>query len=1178
MLTIYKASAGSGKTYRLAYEYIKLLLGKRLSDGRYVLNAEGVGGSHRPHARILAITFTNKATAEMKSRILRQLDALTRIPEPGMKDADYAGALMKEYGCSREQLRDAAAKALRSLLNDYGAFNVSTIDAFFQTILRSFAREIDRQGDYRLELDSDTALQQSMSMLFDEINLNPQSAANRDIIRWLGEQANERMLLGRDFNPFNRRSGMYYSIVNNLKGIFNEDFTSREKDMTDYLSDPRRLKTFNKWLVDEIQELALREKEASSTLRARGVHYKGGYLEKLLDKIVLSDMSDPKLYNPVREQKGYITAIENRDMTALFGKAGAPPEEMDAAVSWLETVKACFPLREIYQSIHKNINTLWALFHIYQYINRYRIENNLILISDSNSLLRTIIDGSDTPFIYERTGIALENFLIDEFQDTSRMQWYNLKPLVGNSLGSADSLIIGDEKQSIYRWRGGDPELLAHEVAERDFSRLSTVEGDAPGENTNHRSAHDIVKFNNTLFYALSDLGNGTRVDGYGGVAQALFDKTSSLSAQICINNLTNKAFEVTAREILSPQVIDDMTAAGEFTPKEVAMRAMAETILGQLERGYMQSDIAILCRKREEGTEIAEFINRNYQGKIRLISEESLLLRSSAAVKVIVSVLEIIDRSLDNPAAENGEEGLRAKLESSDLFSNEEEREHTLRNYIMRRRRAALNDSFEYYVSNGCDIPEALMKAVEVSKRVASESGEPLPAGDIERDLAEIRRLAPANLSALVQAIIKVKLSPDDCAAELPYITAFVDMVDEFMQNYTPSVHSFLAYWSDNKHKLAISPGTRDNAVTISTVHKAKGLEWPCVHIPLMNWDLESSPGEGWFATDEMECPEGVEAPPLLYLSPSPAYAAPVSPFRRQYTAQCEFERVDNLNVAYVAFTRAVRELHVNLISKGKNDANGTVAEKILTILSAPPVFDSSLEIYLDMRPYIRKENSFSLGEPTYPVEKHETRETDSYPAPAFNVSFDSLSRRFVSLADLTDPYDPSVDDADLGNEAARDIVDRPVNKAMEQAALRGIMLHSILSEMYSVDDFDRAVDAHAAKCTAEELAAYRDDLDKAFSAGADYVTRWFSSLNPQVLTEQAIYNGHDDTVTRADRIVWLPDGSVEVVDYKFTTAEHRAHHTQVRQYADALRRMGYERVSAFLWYPLQGKVVEVR
>ena len=168
MLTIYKASAGSGKTYTLAYEYIKLLLGVRLDDGRYVLNHRRyLGGAvpvQRAHAHILAITFTNKATAEMKDRIVEKLEALTRMPVSGARDADYAADLVASYGCTREELCDVAQRSLRALLNDYGRFNISTIDAFFQTILRSFAREIDRQGDFRLELDERTVVSQALSL------------------------------------------------------------------------------------------------------------------------------------------------------------------------------------------------------------------------------------------------------------------------------------------------------------------------------------------------------------------------------------------------------------------------------------------------------------------------------------------------------------------------------------------------------------------------------------------------------------------------------------------------------------------------------------------------------------------------------------------------------------------------------------------------------------------------------------------------------------------------------------------------------------------------------------------------------------------------------------------------------------------------------------------------------
>lgn len=1114
MLTVYKASAGSGKTYTLAYEYIKLLLGK---------HKEGVA---RPHSRILAITFTNKATAEMKSRILKELHDLTIIPTGGERDAEYAGALMKEYGWTRHELQYTATRALRSLLNDYGAFNVSTIDSFFQTVLRSFAREIDRQGDYRLELDSDMALAQSMSMLFDEINLNPETRESREIIAWLLEEGVARMEEGKDYNPFHRGSPMYSNIVGSIKGIFNEDFAAVEERMNEYFSDPDRLRKFDRWLGGEIERLKEEEVDAARAINALGLVIKSNP-QKFIDSIIADGCLIKEKYNGTFRKAGYIAKIREGDTKDVFYKDKGEPDATahEALLKLIRTLDRNYPLRYMYGEIRARVSSLWAIYHIYRFIERYRIDNNLILISDTNSLLKTIIDGSDTPFIYERVGMEFKNFLIDEFQDTSRLQWENLKPLVGTSLEEEDSLIIGDEKQSIFRWRGADPNLISDRVPNVDFPHLSEVKGAKPGENTNYRSAHDIVRFNNALFHRLAN-GGEHPVPGYGGVAQSLGAPTAGLSARICINNLQSV----------------------EGDTEEVALRSMAEEILDQLSRGYRPGEIAIIYRDNKDGARIAEFLGRNYADRIRFISDDGLLLRNSTAIKLIISLLELFDRS--TPPTDRADDN------------------HATRNHTGRLRRIALADRFEFYLAQGLNFDEALDRA---EKDDAT--------GDVSAALDLIRAESPANLAALVQAIILHIVPREMSRLEMPYIAAFVDEVEEFMKNYSSSVHSFLAYWNSVKDKIAVSPGESEDAVTLLTVHKAKGLEWPCVHIPLLDWEYEGNLTNEWFDMSSVECGEGVEAPPVMYFkSPNrlgfnSLYRSESSPFKAQYDRGIEGIRNDNLNVAYVAFTRPSRELHVNIMPPGKNFTR--IGDTILQALQDAVRDDERDGIYMNLSEYMRADGSFEFGSATTPVRKSEKSVgLPMLPAPDFNVSFESLGDRLTRVSDLVSVVGSA---SDVTDDAPREIVDSEFeNAGMEEAARFGIAMHSVLSQMTTFDDLGEAVERECrynSDCDPEEVTRM---LTEAFENADADVARWFDPTNPRVATEQPIYSRLSGATWRADRIVWLPDGSVEVVDYKFTSGVRRDHFEQVRDYATALSAMGYK-VRGYLWYPLLRRVIPV-
>ncbi len=1162
-MTIYKASAGSGKTYTLAYEYIKLLLGVKTRGG-YVLNHRhyAAGGTlRRPHSRILAITFTNMATAEMKSRIIRELESLTRIPAHGEKDAAYAAGLVREYGCTRDELAEVARKSLNKVLNDYNAFNISTIDSFFQTILRSFAREIDRQGDYRVELEEKAVLSQALTLLFDDVNLGGEES--RAVADWLKEMARERMEQGGDFNPFNRQGRMYGELVSNLSKTFNEEFLAREDEMKDYLADPSRLLRFRDWLKDEIAALAKREEEATRSLLDRLAGYKKSRdltsLTNFLQKILAAGKPGKDMIAALtRPTTKYLQRIRD-------GEAETFPDGAFAMISaWRETLVNDGNRRFILTEMLAKINTLRSLVYIHGFIERYRQENNLILIADTNSLLGSIIKGTDTPFIYERVGMKLENFLIDEFQDTSTLQWRNLKPLLANSLDQGfDNLIIGDEKQSIFRWRGGDPELLASKVSEIDFPGLNTVKGGRAGENTNYRSAHDIVRFNNALFSRIPMI-RGMKVGGYGGVAQSLGKPAEGLGAYIRIS---------------------DFTADGK-DGREKALEKLAADIIDQHERGYRFSDMAILCRSKSECAEVADYILSNHHGSIRVISSEALLLCNSQAVRLIVSMLEIIDKSFGPGRPEAGADGQSRELT--------DEEKNLLRKFANRRRNAMLADGFEYYRSHGFAVDEALRKALDSSRAAMSgllgEIGEAEPSAaatgsGLDAEIDTIRRLAPANLPALVEAIIMLKIPREMQRDERPYISAFVDMVADFTDSFVPSVHSFLAYWHENMHTFAISAGTDEDAVNILTVHKAKGLEWDCVHIPFLDWYLDPEKSAQWFEPGET-FPSDIR-PPVMYLEPNASFVNwDGSPFaeviRRRNAEKCN----DEVNVLYVAFTRAARELSISLVAPSKNlkelrKASDVVADALR--MGKPSGADDSL--YLDLAEYLTDPGgsaAFSFGVPTSPS-RHEAAagDDDALPGPDFMVSFTPLNSQLTRLADLsfaelarsgqTDD-DPAIDDA----MPDREIVDSPLPGAMEAAARRGLVLHSILSQMTTLYDLDNAIAYHRCDIPADELALCREMLTEAFVNGGERVKGWFSGANARVMTEQPVYDATTGESRRVDRIVWKLDGSAEIIDYKFTSAPRPSHLAQVREYARLLRQMGYQNVSATLWYPLLAKIID--
>lgn len=1181
MLTIYKASAGSGKTFNLAYRYIRQLLGRKSSGGQWRLAAPGQRRG-RPHSHILAITFTNKATAEMKHRIIRELDALASVPATGERDSQFAAMLTADYGCTRQELAAAAAAALRLLLNDYSAFNVSTIDSFFQTVLRSFAREIDRQGDYRLELDSDFAVTTAVTMLFDDVNFREKGVAE-NVGRWLRDTALRRLDQGQDFNPFNRNGAVFSDLTRYFNKTFNETFTAHAGELHDFLADEGALDRFCDAIDSNIEALARDVRDAAQllcdTLAAEGLSVEdlnasvAGLVGRSLAGTAFDDSVAKAVFEKESKRAKYLLALESRD-ESLFGRGGffkakvnAGDSAREALFRWFDTLRPALVRTRVYTAVTKSISTLKALTYINDYINRFRQDNNLILLEDTNSLLSSIISGADAPFIYERVGVELRHFLIDEFQDTSRLQWENLQPLVANAMASGDdSLIIGDVKQSIYRWRGGDSSLLDRRVQQDPALRDNEVLGTTADRNTNWRSSHGMVRFNNTVFCRMAA---DAAVTGYEGATQAVPENTGMLPTHINVRLLNSPDDETVRRRVAEltdgdPRLLEACMDGGTFSRRRAAAVVCGCRIMRQHAAGYRWKDIAVLCRRVADGAMITGIFSE-YFPEIKVMSGETLMLENAPAVKLIVSMLEIIDCSYAGLLADTGTDS-NTHTDVADLMM----------------------DRFEYYLAHGDTIDIALDKAL--SGRADGRADDP-EAPSLISDIARLRRMAPANLLSTVEGIISLKIPPAQRMAELPYINAFLDAVCEFSDSHIPTVHAFLEYWATVRHKLSIAaPGGLD-AVDIMTVHKAKGLEWPCVHIPVMDWELTARSSPAWFDLSVLDDIDAADRPPILYMTPSPAFTQPGSPFRDAVAEQIRCDSADNLNVAYVAFTRAVSELDITL-TEAVTDGDGSLGDALCRALRAhglPPHADgANAALYLDTAQYIDPgTGDFTIGEPTAPPQsaekesgtKKKRRLVDPEPSapdmPGFN--FGSTAARIARVDDLT--ADPS---GGLDVESGEPSPMQPLtdSDADTSARARGTGLHAVLALMHTTDDLARAVDrvVYDMPDAPEGLAdEYRSVLESAFEAAGDYARAWFGPDTRRVLAEQTVYDADRGDNWRPDRIVWTADGHIDIIDYKFTSAPSPRHATQVRGYMNMLRSMGLDGLRGFVWYPDMRQIIPV-
>lgn len=1101
MLNIHKASAGSGKTYTLTYNYIKLLLGVGDEQGNYRLASD-----RKRHRAILAITFTNKATDEMKRRIVQQLAMLAHVDAVKGGRSDYEARLCDELGCDSTQLANAARDALFSLLGDYSFFNVSTIDAFFQTVLRTFAREAELTGNYEVELNEKNAIAIGVSEMLSSINRatpeeSRRSGDMRMLIAWLEQYMLSKIEAGETYNIFNRGSRFNGELVDFVNSALSEVYKLNAKEIQDYLADKNKISEFAKKLNSEITEIPkVISSEATRVCEA-------------IEREGLAGSVNYHLMNRLREWS--IGGVRDLNMTVI--KAAANPDarykvrqaqlfsaDLDDAIGRL--LNDCIALTKRYNTyklMRANVYNLGLIGDIVHHALEVQKENNSIVLSDTNDILRRIINQEEAPFIYERMGVRLRHFLIDEFQDTSRLQWINLGALVRESLSTGnDNLIIGDEKQSIYRFRNSDPKLLSYDVP-KEFERDSRLFGDSVEENTNWRSAREIVQFNNTLFTALmSRIELKEVVDHYAGVVQ----------------NIAKKEMKGYVKAIPCG---DD------------ALDYMVEEIKRQLKQGYRQGDIAVLVHKWTQGSAVIE---RLLEAKLedeelrnlRVLSDDSLAISAAPSVRKIVSVLRFIDarQPLD------GETPTPQQLI------------------------ARLVNRYEYFSSEGDDAASALERAF---------------VDDTPDELAmEAADMTCINLPSLVERIIGRYVDADTLSRENVYVCAFQDMVIDFCSHADADIHSFIKWWDATGSSSKLSTPASLDAIKVMTIHKSKGLEFPCVHIPFCGLPHNRQSDIAWFGTRNAEgsliddfVRDGFDkdcVPPFVPLSVGKALEGTM--FDSRYKEIVSEKYVDRLNLLYVACTRAVNELmfYYTPVKKIKSEQlDGTSLPTTDFLLAnafsvADAAFCSNNEplpgLLAPLKNHVDSCDLFEFGEPV--DYKAEERKEPMVEMPAY-YSYDNEGIWEMSrIEDLED---------------------------MERPRRRGIVLHSIMSGVRNRSDVERAVRRRAARgfIDDDEIDGYIAELSEALSD--ERVDEWFEGYR-RLLRESTIAVPTGDGVRnyRPDRVVWTSQGTIDVIDYKFGEEEPSGYIRQVKGYMRLILKIYPDvEVRGFLWYPLQKRITRV-
>lgn len=922
-MKILKASAGSGKTYRLSKTYTELLLGSQSPDA---------------YRHILAVTFTNKATAEMKSRILRDL-----------------------YRSDKPKAR----RLLVDILHDYGSFSVSTIDKFFQQTLKSFSREIGQFADYQIELDKDSLIRESMDRILD--SLTPD---NKELLSWIKASISESLEQGKRLSI----DDSLYEMGRLLKSEEHRELSEKSGADDAEAFAQKRLLEVRKACSAIIRDFA-------AILKSHGLDVSAGDFIKMPGKRLLA--KDPELASYIDEAySAYATAFIVNSLTFSLGLAGEFYREFEALLK----------------------------------------EKNLMCLDESNTILRDIINGSDAPFVYEKLGVRYEHFLLDEFQDTSNIQWDNFLPLLRESESRGEgSLVVGDVKQSIYRFRDSDWHLLAHKVKE-EFP-----EADVETLDCNWRSTRRVVSFNNAFFTRAAE-------------ALGLEDIYSDVSQ--------------------TPMTSDEQEGQVRLSFCEDQLEAVMSSVTKAREAGAGWGDIAVLVRGKKQGADIADYLISN---KVPVISDDSLNMKSSGVVRRLTALLG---------AFENPDDSISSFLAES------------------------LGITFPQTYHSLVDLCESLLRSLK------------------DRD--------PASFEG-----------------ETLFIQAFMDELQSWTEVNGNSLRYFLEHWEEQERFI----GSPENsaAVRILTIHKSKGLEFPYVIFPYADKVGFYKSGVHWCRLDAgsarlPSCLDGIYPVNLGSQAEASCFSGAVDEERRR-------QIVDNMNLFYVALTRAGKCLH---------------------IISAPPTatFKKSLK---SGRPDYKKMSDLlyefggccderSFGE-EYDFSRMERKEAS--PEEEFPIEFASvpLAGRLAPSSDAADFFG---DDGQTGVKAS--------------ARLRGVVLHNILSAVVSADDLEPAVAAALmdGSLDARDASEAREMLSERIAAHPE----WFPSSEDRevrVLNETSLFAA-DGREYRPDRVIVRPEGVV-VVDFKFARPEDR-YLRQVGNYAAIYRQLGYNVLAAVIWYVEEDKM----
>lgn len=1098
------ASAGSGKTYRIAKEFVKYVLKSPLETNE-----------------ILAVTFTNKAAAEMKERVMlflkvlsghsELLDDKSRKTLSGLQEEVLNELVREDPSWTANDVNANAEKALNNILysgtgGGYSDFSVMTIDAFTARMTKVFAFELDIQHDISIGMNMNNIIRNSVDKLISMAD--PATVEGMDITRILLNNIlyqidqNKGLMIEDEINDLTvnlRKLEKSFGENISIPNEYTEDLdTALEKLNTE-------IGTFENYVRNICNSMIERVKTMHQSSCIPHDMYKGksrgflSYAEKCCNDV------NPETITSLLTKKAYLDVLEN-GISSLTGSKKAEWKGIDNAEESLNRVIETARQLDAYIRLHiahyitniivrRRIYSNLLYERVNELIGQYQKENEILFIDELNDKISGLFDdNNEVPFIYFRMGERFKKYMVDEFQDTSMVQWKNMKPLIENALAEEEfSMAVGDLKQAIYRFRGGSTDVMIRELKEKGADK-EILE-------SNWRSKPNIIALNNNIFSnLLSDKNILEDIYDKENVRQRYKEDdyptfSNDADAGYCEINLMKKDADLK----------DYMIEKGN----------LITIIKDILSRGYRQSSICILVRTNHEGNEIAELLSsdRNDIENLKIMSADTLFIKDNPFVNFIIYLLKYALDENDNEAF----------IHIVHLWKD-----------------IAGSGSFE--AAQKAIFNEMLIGRKKIENFSRKEKGiilsllwgEKAYRNYVERIRETINTVSVyESISLIMEFIINPLCS--DYSSSIAHIaklrnTAFSRMKEE-------NTYNFLKYYDEYSDELHIPAPSSENAVTISTVHKAKGLQYDVVIIPFAKWNEARNMSKGYFILEE------------------PEIAVKYGDIKNEYTEFCvkyaadrkkqagEESLFDDVNLLYVAMTRACDELYIYTNEREKYEELDTV-EKLL---------NSRFNELKDME--------------VNTIENDELIKMSIGQKAIINTAIEEqeiASRKLIANSHKDHLF-----------------IDRKTsyilhkNSEKNAAAARGILIHNVLAGIKNGADVEKIINSliKTGEINNDEAANLRDEVNDIMECEE---FKCIFNDDYKVLNERDIIFSSENSaeIIRPDRVM-IKDREAVIVDYKTGSMEDE-HSKQLKKYLKAYAEMGYS-VKGFIAYTADRRLVEV-